>query len=119
MKSILAFLFIIAIFAIAFMAAPDITNPTGFVVAEDKENKSKEKDLPEFRIFTRAICENISGFVLCHDEMFASCGNFEYRLPKNEVNGLGAFNKGWEDPRKTCRAICNLSPFAMHMRRLP
>ena len=96
MKHILTFLFIIAIFAIAFIVAPTLTNPTGFVVAEDNESK---EELPSFRIYTKAVCENVSGFVLCHDELFASCGNFEYRLPKNDVDGTGIFDKDWEDPR--------------------
>ena len=90
MRHVLVFLFIIAVFAIAFIMLPSLTSPTGFAVAEDKENKS---ELPDFRLYTKAICTNVSGFVVCHDEMFASCGTFEYRLPKNEVDGNGIFDK--------------------------
>ncbi len=116
MKRILAFLFIITMFAIAFIAAPALVNPTGFVVAEDIE-EVKEKELPSFRIYTKAICEDESGFIMCHDELFANCegveyelpkdeeneifncNGFEFKLPKNEVNGKGIFSKNWEDPR--------------------
>jgi len=93
MKHILLFLSIIAIFAIAFILTPSLTNPTGFVVAEDNE------EIPSFRTYTRAVCENVSGFVVCHDELFASCEGLEYRLPNDEVNGQGIFDKDWKDPR--------------------
>ncbi|MBI2134817.1 hypothetical protein HYU09_02425 [Candidatus Woesearchaeota archaeon] len=95
MRHILVFLFIIAVFALAFVMLPSLTSPTGFAVAE-QENRS---ELPDFRLYTKAICTNVSGFVVCHDEMFASCGAFEYRLPKNEVNGQGIFDQDWKDPR--------------------
>ena len=98
MKHILIFLFAVATLAIAFVMAPSLTNPTGFVAAEDE--KASENELPSFRTYTKAVCENISGFTVCHDELFANCGSFEYRLPKNEVNGNGIFDKDWEDPRK-------------------
>lgn len=94
MKHILIFMFVIGIFAIAFIVAPAITSPTGFVV----ETEGKE-ELPSFRLYTKAVCEDISGFVVCHDELFANCGGLEYRLPKNEVNGEGVFDKDWKDPR--------------------
>ena len=91
------FLIIIAIFALVLGITPSLTNPTGFVVAENSVNESEEH--PSFRIYTKAVCENISNFVVCHDELFANCGNLEYMLPKNEVNGNGVFDKDWEDPR--------------------
>lgn len=96
MKHILTFMVIIAIFAIAFIIAPALTNPTGLVIADaDKE------ELLTFRTYTKAICENVSNFIVCHDELFANCGGFEYRLPKNEVNGNGVFDKDWVDPRNS------------------
>lgn len=97
MKHILIFSLIIAIIVIAFTITPTLTNPTGFVVAETKENESKE--LQNFRLYTKAVCENISDFIVCHDELFASCGSFEYKLPKNDVNGSSVFSKDWKDPR--------------------
>lgn len=99
MKRLLLFLSIIAIFAIAFIITPSLTSLTGFVVAEDIGNENKETEIPSFRTYTTAVCNNVSGFIVCHDELFASCGGFEYRLPKNEVNGQGIFSKDWEDPR--------------------
>ena len=100
MKYLLVFLLGFAIATMAFILAPTLTNPligpTGFVVADTEEGK---EELPTFRIYTKAICDNVSDFVLCHDELFASCGSFEYRLPKNEVNGNGFFSQDWEDPR--------------------
>jgi|SRR3989338_1139170 len=96
MKYILIFLFIIVIVITAFAIKSSLTSPTGFVVAENKEN---EEEIPTFRLYTKAICNNVSGFIVCQDELFANCGGFEYKLPKNEVNGNGIFDKEWEDPR--------------------
>ena len=93
MKHILTFLFVIGIMAMSYIVGPALTSPTGFVVAEE------DNELPVFRLYTSAVCENVSGFIVCHDELFASCGDFEYRLPKNEVNGVGIFSQDWEDPR--------------------
>jgi len=98
MKHILTFLIIIAIIAISFTIAPALTNPTGLVVAETEENDNKE-EIPNFKLYTTAVCENVSDFIVCHDELFVSCGDLEYRLPKNEVNGYGIFSKDWKDPR--------------------
>ena len=100
MRHLLVILFVIAIFAIAFIVTPSLINPTGFVVAEDEE-ENDANELPNFRIYTKAVCDDVSGFIVCHDELFASCGSFEYRLPKNEVNGEGIFDKDWEDPRNS------------------
>ncbi len=95
MKHVLVFLLVIAVLAIGFVMLSSLSSPTGFVTAED-ENKSQ---LPDFRLYTKAICTNVSGFVVCHDELFASCGTFEYKLPKNEINGQGVFDEDWKDPR--------------------
>ena len=98
MKYLLVFLFGFAIATIAFIIAPTVTSPIGFVVADTEENK---EDIPIFRIYTKAVCENVSNFIVCHDELFANCGSFEYRLPKNEVNGKVIFSQDWEDPRNS------------------
>ena len=94
MRHILLILLIIGIIGISFLLSPSLLSPTGLVIAE-----TEEEELPNFRIYTKAICDNVSDFIICHDELFASCGDFEYRLPKNEVNGNGIFDKNWEDPR--------------------
>ena len=119
MKYVLIILFVIAIFSIAFVIAPNLTNPTGLVVAEDTAEEDIENELPSFRIYTKAVCVDDSGFIVCHDKLFANCegleyelprnevngtfncGGFEYKLPKNEVNGKGIFSKDWEDPRNS------------------
>ena len=101
MKHTFTILFIIATFTIAFIAGNSLDSITGFVVAETaetEENDNKE-ELPTFRLYTKAVCENTSDFIVCNDELFASCGGLEYRLPKNEVNGNGVFSKDWKDPR--------------------
>jgi len=98
MKHIITFLFIIAIFGISFMIAPAVLNPTGFVVAQEDVDKNETK-LPSFRLFTSAECQNISGFIVCHDELYASCGDVDYKLPKNGVNGKAVFDGDWIDPR--------------------
>jgi len=100
MKHILTFLIVIGVFAIAFTIAPALTNPTGFVIAGEESEEEKE-ELPSFRIYTKAECTNVSDFIICHDELFASCGNLEYKLPRNEVNGKGIFPIDWEDPRES------------------
>lgn len=103
MKHILTFLIIIAIFAIGFILGLSSGNITGFAVvnAEEKtaNGKSLEKEIPVFRLYTKAVCENVSNFIVCRDQLFANCGNLEYILPKNEVNGNGVFEKDWKDPR--------------------
>jgi len=99
MKHILTLALIAVIIAIAFIVAPSLSNPTGLVIAEDIEVENEQNELPDFRIYTTAVCDNVSGFVVCHDELFASCGGFEYRLPKEKVDGQAIFDEGWEDPR--------------------
>ena len=84
-----------AIFAIAFIAAPSFTYPTGFVVAESKENKS---ELPIFRTYTKAVCENVSDIIACRDILVVNCAGIEHML-KDEVNGIGNFSKEWNDLR--------------------
>ena len=95
---VLAFMvFIITMVTIAFLVGPSLTSPTGFVVAESEDENISE--IPSFRLYTKAVCENVSNFIICHDELFASCGTFEYKLPKNEINGQGVFDESWKDPR--------------------
>ena len=94
---------ITAIVTISFLIGNNLTNLTGFVVAEDNVGNVVENitEIPGFRLYTKAICKNVSNFVICHDELFASCGGFEYMLPENEVDGNGVFGKDWEDPRNS------------------
>ena len=94
-------LLIIVISAIAFTAGYTLSNPTGFVIADISEIESIEEEIPSFRIYTKAVCEDRPDSVVCHDELFARCEGIEYKLPKNEVNGKGIFSKEWEDPRNS------------------
>ena len=100
MKYLLVFLLGFAIATMAFIIAPTLTNPltspTGFVVADTQED---EEELPAFRIYTKAVCDNVSDFIICHDELFARCGPFDYRLPDSKIDGKGIFSQDWEDPR--------------------
>ena len=97
MKHILPLLFIIAILAIVLITTSALTSPTGFVIADSNENNAKE--LPSFKLYTKAVCENKTDFIVCQDELFASCGDVEYKIPKNNITGKGIFDKDWEDPR--------------------
>lgn len=90
-------LLITVIIAISFLIGSNTPNLTGFIVAESKNESISE--IPNFRLYTKAVCENVSNFIICHDELFASCGGFEYRLPENGVNGNGIFDGDWKDPR--------------------
>jgi len=106
MNQILVSFFVLIIFVLGFILGTSSPNITGFFVADTFENGEiteniglEEKELPTFRIYTKAICHNVSDFVVCRDELLASCGDFEYILPNTNVNGEGIFEKDWEDPR--------------------
>ena len=103
MRWILILFAVTAVFAIGFILGLSSGNITGFAVfnAEEKaaNDKSLENELPTFRLYTKAVCDDVSNFVVCRDELFANCGGLEYILPKNEVNGNGVFGKDWKDPR--------------------
>ena len=96
MRYILIFFLLIAIIAIA-STIYTVNNLTGFAVASETE--SNEKEPPSFKMYTKAVCKNKSNTIVCHDELFAQCEGVEYKLPKNEVNGMGIFTKDWTDPR--------------------
>ena len=98
MRRILTFLFILVILSLTIILVPALTSPTG-LMAQNQENNKNE--LPTFRMYTKAVCDNVSGFVVCHDELFANCGSIEYLLPKDNITGQGIFDKNWEDPRYT------------------
>ncbi len=87
------------ILAVIFIVSSSSISLTGFVTAKNEENNTGENEIPNFRLYTKAVCQNISNLIVCHDELFASCGEFEYLLPKSRVNGTAIFDKSWNDPR--------------------
>ena len=84
---------------------------TGMIIAENA------KEIPEFKTYTKAVCEEKNDFIFCQDELFANCNGYEFKLPRgeripvrcgtllfelpeNEVDGDGIFGKDWDDPRE-------------------
>ena len=94
---------VLLLFIIGFILGMSSPNITGFFVADIGGNRIDESlgenEIPTFRIYTKALCRNVSDFIVCRDEVYAQCGEFEYILPDTKVNGEGIFNKDWEDPR--------------------
>ncbi len=80
--------------------------PTAYVVKEIP----KEID---FKTFTKAICEEKSDYLICHDELFVKCNEKEYKIKNNsnlvecdgvkinlselKVNGSTKFRKEWQN----------------------
>ena len=87
--------------------------PTAYAV---KENLSKEKT--DFKVFTKAVCEEKPNHIFCRDELFIKCNGKEYIIKENKLNnfteckniklnlseikvtGHTTFKKEWSDPRK-------------------
>ncbi|MFH1727887.1 MAG: hypothetical protein ABIA04_05655, partial [Pseudomonadota bacterium] len=107
MNQNLVYFLVLLIFAFGFILGLSSPNITGFFVADVAGNKqivdntSLEKEIPTFRVYTKAICNNVSGFIVCRDEILANCGDFEYILPNTKVNGKGIFEEEWKDPRQS------------------
>jgi len=104
------FILVLIIIALAFIDNKKI--PTAYVV---KQNQLEETN---FKVFTKAVCEEKSEHIICHDELFAKCNDREYllsnyssegfvecnnirlNLSNVDVNGNAKFKKEWLDPRK-------------------
>lgn len=88
---------------------------TGYVVKEnDIENVNGVVD-NDFKLLTKAVCEEKSGHLFCNDKLFVRCKNEEYVIEKNannfncsniiinfseiKVTGHGVFRNDWADPR--------------------
>ena len=96
---IIGFIVIMLILFIPLILYPFMDSPIGQVVAEIQQNESKYEEPKEFRVYTKAVCENVSGTIICHDEVFASCQGSEHLVPRKDVNGTGIFSNDWKDPR--------------------
>ena len=101
-------------FAIIILTLVDNTQiPTAYAV---KENPSLEKS--EFKVLTKAVCEEKSEHIICQDRLFIKCNDKEYIISKDnldnftgcnniklnfsniKVNGSTLFKKEWVDPRE-------------------
>ena len=74
--------FILILAIIALTLADSRQMPTAYAV---KENMNTENI--SFKIMTKAVCENKSDYVLCRDELFASCNGREYIISANDPEG--------------------------------
>ena len=99
MRDIIIFVAATFVIAVSFFIISPLSSPTGYVVIEEGDfSKELSKNAPDFRVYTVAVCKNVSGFILCKDEQFASCNGLEYLIPSG-VNGTGEFEENWTDPR--------------------
>ena len=104
------FILIAAIIALSLIGSEEM--PTAYAV---KENTGTEK--ADFKILTKAVCENKPGHVFCRDELFIKCSGDEFMVKGDNfdnftecgmklnlsgiaVNGSAMLGKYWEDPRK-------------------
>ena len=116
MKKFLIILFILEIVLIFAIGALTLMNnrssPTGLVIKEMPPGGNAS-----LKILTKAVCNEKSQHVICHDELFIKCKGEEYLITENnfdnfnecnlklnlsglEVNGEARFRKEWRDPRK-------------------
>ncbi|MBI2130432.1 hypothetical protein HYU10_01550 [Candidatus Woesearchaeota archaeon] len=54
---------------------------------------------PEFKAYTKAVCERNSNGVQCRDMVFVRCGNEEHAI--SLPNGTAEFSNGWTDSRNS------------------
>ena len=109
---IVEFVLIVAIIALALI---DNKEATGYAVKDSKNNISFEKN--DFKIITKAVCEERDEHIFCHDELFVKCDDKEYMISNSSdsfiecnniklnlseimVNGSTKFSKEWLDPRR-------------------
>jgi len=80
-KILLAFELILLVLIIALFFADNKNIPTAYAV---KENINAENI--SFKVLTKAVCENKSEHVFCHDELFIRCDGEEYIIYNNNSN---------------------------------
>lgn len=87
--------------------------PTGFTI-----KGVPAQEAVNFKVYTKAVCDEKPSHIFCHDEMyvkcnnkenivdstnlenFTGCGNIKLNLSDERANGSVIFKKEWEDPRK-------------------
>ena len=74
------FILIIAIIVFALINNKEIT---GYAV---KDNLSIEET--DFKILTKAVCEERDEHIFCHDELFVKCNDKEYAISNDSLNNL-------------------------------
>ena len=111
-KALVAIEFILISAIIGLNLADAKKIPTAYAV---KETPAMEKN--NFRILTKAVCNERAEHVFCHDELFIRCNNKEFIINENYtdnlteckaklnlsgimVSGASKFRKDWNDPRK-------------------
>ena len=81
----LKILFVFELILLILIAALFLTDnqkiPTAYAV---KEITSAEKT--DFKVLTKAVCENKSDHIFCRDELFVSCNGKEYIVSENKSN---------------------------------
>ena len=102
------FVLIIAIIALDLIDNKEVT---GYAV---KDSPGIENT--DFKILTKAVCEERDGHIYCRDELFvrcngnehiindkyslAECNGIKLNLSDIDVNGSTKFKKEWADPRR-------------------
>jgi len=79
LKIFFAIEFILILSIIALSSINNKELPTAFVVKE-----SPRINETDFKVFTKAVCEEKTNEVFCHDELFIKCDDKEIMILKNE-----------------------------------
>jgi len=75
---VIEFILIIAIIALALIEDKEVT---GYAVLG---NTSIEKT--DFKVFTKAVCEEKDERIFCKDELFVKCNDEEYTISNESLN---------------------------------
>ena len=115
MKKLLKILFAIEFILILFVIALSLIGEPQTTAYAVKENPNIV-DI-KFKVLTKAVCEEKSNHVFCHDELFIKCNGKEYLASNGQIgelvecngmeinlsgikaNGNTEFKKEWIDPR--------------------
>ena len=108
-----AALFLIVVIAVSLFTGGNDDAMTAYAVKE-----SAEPEKIDFKVWTKAVCEEKSEHIFCRDESFVKCSGMEHHLTKDNfenftgcgnkklnfsgiiiVTGEATFKKEWSDPR--------------------